>query len=133
MFFSLSEDQVLTEARRRLTTIPCARTARSTPPTRGPRLAGARSCCAWGVSLRRLLTRVLEGATVGGGEAVWSSQPPIRVWNAWGEVRAGARVTTALPARTVWMRDGRPGLNDLTSGASVISHEAVELFGFSGG
>jgi hypothetical protein len=49
---------------------------------------------------------------------------------------ARARVTDRIPAGTVWMHDGWPGLNDLTSGASVIPDEAVEAFatlGFSGG
>jgi anaerobic selenocysteine-containing dehydrogenase len=60
----------------------------------------------------------------------------VRIRNARGEMAARARVTDRIPAGTVWMHDGWPGLNDLTSGASVIADEAVETFaalGFSGG
>jgi len=60
----------------------------------------------------------------------------IRIHNARGDMAARARVTDRIPAGTVWMHDGWPGLNDLTSGAPVIADEAVEAFaalGFSGG
>jgi anaerobic selenocysteine-containing dehydrogenase len=60
----------------------------------------------------------------------------IRIHNARGEMAARARVTDKIPAGTVWMHDGWPGLNDLTSGSSVIPDDAVEAFaalGFSGG
>lgn len=60
----------------------------------------------------------------------------VRIVNARGRMAARARVTDGIPAGTVWMRDGWPGLNDLTSGASVITDDAVEAFaslGFSGG
>jgi anaerobic selenocysteine-containing dehydrogenase len=60
----------------------------------------------------------------------------IRLHNERGEMRAQARVTDKIPAGTVWMRDGWPGLNDLTRGAPVLADEAVDAFhalGFSGG
>jgi anaerobic selenocysteine-containing dehydrogenase len=57
----------------------------------------------------------------------------IRIWNERGRMLARARVTDAVPAGTVWMRDGWMGLNDLTDGAAVLPDEAVEVFGFSGG
>jgi anaerobic selenocysteine-containing dehydrogenase len=57
----------------------------------------------------------------------------IRIWNGRGEMRARARVTGRIPAGTVWMRDGWEGLNTLTSGASVLPDEAVDVFHFSGG
>ena len=58
---------------------------------------------------------------------------PIRIHNERGDMRARAHVTARIPAGTVWMRDGWEGLNRLTSGAIVIPHHAVDLFGFSGG
>jgi anaerobic selenocysteine-containing dehydrogenase len=57
----------------------------------------------------------------------------VRVFNERGELRARARVTDRVPARTVWMRDGWEGLNRLTSGAACIPDEAVDVFGFSAG
>jgi hypothetical protein len=48
-------------------------------------------------------------------------------------MRARARVTDRVPARTVWMRDGWDGLNRLTSGAACIPDAAVVAFGFSAG
>ena len=57
----------------------------------------------------------------------------IRVFNANGELRTCARVTDRIPAGTVWMRDGWPGLNGLTSGAPVLPDQAVDLFEFSAG
>jgi hypothetical protein len=48
-------------------------------------------------------------------------------------MRCRAHVTDRVPAGTVWMRDGWIGVNALTSGASVLPDEAVEVFGFSGG
>jgi anaerobic selenocysteine-containing dehydrogenase len=58
---------------------------------------------------------------------------PIRIFNARGDLRAKAHVTERIPAGTVWMRDGWPGLNRLTSGAPVLPDSAVDLFAFSAG
>jgi len=57
----------------------------------------------------------------------------IRIYNARGELKAQAHVTDRIPAGTVWMRDGWPGLNGLTSGAAVLPDAAVDLFEFSAG
>lgn len=57
----------------------------------------------------------------------------IRIFNARGDLMARAHVTTRIPTGTVWMRDGWPGLNRLTAGASVLPDAAVDLFGFSAG
>jgi len=57
----------------------------------------------------------------------------IRIFNARGELAARARVTDKIPAGTVWMRDGWPGLNSLTDGAAVLPDAAVDLFAFSAG
>jgi len=57
----------------------------------------------------------------------------IRLFNARGELAAKARVTDKIPAGTVWMRDGWPGLNRLTEGAAVLPDAAVDLFAFSAG
>ena len=57
----------------------------------------------------------------------------IRVFNQRGELAARARVTDRIPAGTVWMRDGWPGLNRLTAGAAVLPDAAVDLFAFSAG
>jgi anaerobic selenocysteine-containing dehydrogenase len=57
----------------------------------------------------------------------------IRIFNARGELAAKARVTDKIPAGTVWMRDGWPGLNRLTEGAAVLPDAAVDLFAFSAG
>jgi anaerobic selenocysteine-containing dehydrogenase len=58
---------------------------------------------------------------------------PIRVFNEQGGFAARARVTARVPAGTVWMRDGWTGLNAVTSGASVIPDDAVDLFPFAAG
>lgn len=57
----------------------------------------------------------------------------IRIFNQRGELMARAHVTDRIPAGTVWMRDGWPGLNRLTSGAAVLPDAAVDLFAFSAG
>jgi anaerobic selenocysteine-containing dehydrogenase len=57
----------------------------------------------------------------------------VRLFNERGEMRARARVTDRVPARTVWMRDGWENLNRLTSGAACIPDAAVDVFGFSAG
>ena len=58
---------------------------------------------------------------------------PIRIFNQRGDLRARALVTDRVPAGTVWVRDGWPGLNALTGGARVLPDAAVDLFDFSGG
>jgi anaerobic selenocysteine-containing dehydrogenase len=58
---------------------------------------------------------------------------PIRMFNQRGELRARAHVTDRLLPGTVWMRDGWPGLNDLTDGAPILPDAAVDLFAFSAG
>lgn len=58
---------------------------------------------------------------------------PIRIFNERGEFQARARVTSRVPPRTVWMRDGWEGLNRLTSGAPCLPDAAVDVFGFSAG
>jgi anaerobic selenocysteine-containing dehydrogenase len=57
----------------------------------------------------------------------------IRIYNQRGELRARAKVTDHVPTGTVWMRDGWPGLNTLTDGASVLPDAAVDVFAFSAG
>ena len=57
----------------------------------------------------------------------------IRIYNARGDLMAKAHVTDRIPAGTVWMRDGWPGLNRLTAGAAVLPDAAVDLFAFSAG
>jgi len=57
----------------------------------------------------------------------------IRVFNERGDLLARARVTDRIPSGTLWMRDGWPGLNRLTSGAPVLPDAAVDLFAFSAG
>ncbi len=58
---------------------------------------------------------------------------PIRVFNQRGELHARAHVTERIPAGTLWLRDGWPGLNDLTSAAPVLPDRAVDAFAFSAG
>lgn len=57
----------------------------------------------------------------------------IRIYNQRGELHARAKVTDHVPAGTVWMRDGWPGLNTLTDGAPVLPDAAVDVFAFSAG
>ena len=57
----------------------------------------------------------------------------IRLFNERGEMRARARVTAAIGAGTVWMRDGWDGMNSLTSGQATIPDDAVDVFGFGAG
>jgi anaerobic selenocysteine-containing dehydrogenase len=57
----------------------------------------------------------------------------IRVHNARGELSARARVTDRIPAGTLWLRDGWPGLNTLTDGAPVLPDAAADRFAFSAG
>ncbi len=58
---------------------------------------------------------------------------PIRIFNQRGELRARAHVTQRIPAGTVWMRDGWPGLNSLTAAAPVLPDAAVDAFAFAAG
>jgi len=57
----------------------------------------------------------------------------IRIFNQRGELSARARVSDRIPAGTLWMRDGWPGLNRLTAGTAVLPDAAVDLFSFSAG
>ena len=57
----------------------------------------------------------------------------IRVFNERGEMQARAHVSERIPAGVVWMHDGWPGLNALTSGAPVLPDAAADLFAFSAG
>ncbi len=57
----------------------------------------------------------------------------IRIFNGRGELPARAYVTDRIPAGTVWMRDGWPGLNALTSGEPVLPDHALDLFEFTVG
>jgi anaerobic selenocysteine-containing dehydrogenase len=50
---------------------------------------------------------------------------PVRVYNDRGALEARARVTDAVPAGVVWMHDGWPGVNRLTSSADALPDEAV--------
>jgi len=57
----------------------------------------------------------------------------IRIFNERGALSARAHVTDRIPAGTVWMRDGWPGLNQLTDGTPLLPDAAVDLFAFSAG
>lgn len=57
----------------------------------------------------------------------------IRVHNARGELSARAHVTERIPAGTLWLRDGWPGLNVLTDSAPVLPDAAADRFAFSAG
>ena len=57
----------------------------------------------------------------------------IHVHNSRGEFMARAHVTDRIPAGTVWLRDGWPGLNSLTDSASVLPDAAADRFAFSAG
>lgn len=57
----------------------------------------------------------------------------VRLHNPRGELDAVARVTEDMPEGTVWMHDGWPGLNALTSGEPCLPETALELFPFSAG
>ena len=58
---------------------------------------------------------------------------PIRVSNGRGEFLARAKVTPRIPGGVVWMRDGWPAMNVLTSSAAVLPEAALDLFPFSVG
>jgi len=57
----------------------------------------------------------------------------IRVFNSRGALPARAHVTDKIPAGTLWLRDGWPGLNVLTDGAPVLPDAAADRFAFSAG
>jgi anaerobic selenocysteine-containing dehydrogenase len=57
----------------------------------------------------------------------------IRVYNARGEMQARAHVTGRIPAGTLWLRDGWPGLNALTDSAPVLPDAAADRYAFSAG
>jgi anaerobic selenocysteine-containing dehydrogenase len=57
----------------------------------------------------------------------------IRVFNQQGSMAARAHVTERMPIGAVWVRDGWPELNQLTSGNAVLPDQAVEMFQFSAG
>ena len=57
----------------------------------------------------------------------------IRIFNQRGEFAASARVTDRIPAGTVWMRDGWPGMNQLTDGGPSLPESTSALFPFTTG
>ena len=78
------------------------------------------------------------------GPTLWISKPDaaargvangmsIRIHNERGECDASAKVTDEVPSGTVWMHDGWPGFNNLTSGGKCIPDSAINLFPFSTG
>ena len=62
-----------------------------------------------------------------------SDGSPIRLYNARGSFAARAHVTERMPTGAVWVRDGWPGLNQLTASAAVLPDRAVDVFAFSAG
>jgi len=62
-----------------------------------------------------------------------SDGSPIRLYNARGSLAARAHVTARMQAGAVWVRDGWPGLNQLTASAAVLPDRAVDVFAFSAG
>lgn len=72
-------------------------------------------------------------ATADAAERRVTDGAAIRIFNERGELSARAHVSERIPAGTVWMRDGWPGLNRLTAGTAVLPDAAVDLFGFSAG
>lgn len=72
-------------------------------------------------------------ATADAAERRVTDGAAIRIFNQRGELSARARVSDRMPAGTVWMRDGWPGLNRLTAGTAVLPDAAVDLFAFSAG
>jgi anaerobic selenocysteine-containing dehydrogenase len=57
----------------------------------------------------------------------------IRVHNERGEFSAKAHLTDRIPPGVVWMRDGWPDLNRVTSGAPVLPQAALGIFHFTVG
>ena len=62
-----------------------------------------------------------------------SNGEAITLYNDRSRFDAHANVTDKVPAGTVWIHDGWPGLNDLTAGEKVIPDAAAALFPFSTG
>lgn len=62
-----------------------------------------------------------------------SDGDPIELSNTRGAFAARAKVTPRMPAGTVWIRDGWPGLNALSDGASVLPTAGLSVFPFSVG
>ena len=58
---------------------------------------------------------------------------PIQIFNDLGKFTAEAHVTEKILEGTVWMRDGWPGLNSVTSSNNVLPHTALALFPFTAG
>jgi anaerobic selenocysteine-containing dehydrogenase len=56
----------------------------------------------------------------------------VRIANERGEMTAAARVTDDVPAGRVWMRDGWPGINTLTSGARSVPDAVAAAMPFAG-
>lgn len=57
----------------------------------------------------------------------------IRVFNLRGSVLARAKVSERILPGVVWIRDGWPGFNQLTSPVSILPDLAVDLFAFAAG
>jgi anaerobic selenocysteine-containing dehydrogenase len=57
----------------------------------------------------------------------------LRLFNERGSLAARAHVTPRMGAGAVWLRDGWPGLNRLTSGEPVLPDAAVDRFAFGAG
>jgi anaerobic selenocysteine-containing dehydrogenase len=57
----------------------------------------------------------------------------INMHNTRSRFAANASVTDKVPSGTVWIHDGWPGLNDLTSGAACVPDAATQIFPFSVG
>lgn len=62
-----------------------------------------------------------------------SDADEIEISNSRGRFEARAKVTTRIPAGTVWIRDGWPGLNALTEAAPALPGSALNEFPFSVG
>jgi len=55
------------------------------------------------------------------------------MYNAQGSLAACAHVPVRMQPGTVWVRNGWPGLNQLTAAAAVLPDPAVDVFAFSAG
>ena len=88
------------------------------------RAAGERACAALGLMAVWIVPADAAARGVDDGAA-------IRVFNPRGEPRARAHVTPRIPAGTLWLRDGGPGLNTLTAAVPRLPDAAVDAFAFS--